>query len=238
MVDSLPPPPILEDEPPPPPTPEQKLMGAAIMAYYLTDGHRGENLLEVLAVGKGIRSGAIISVFRILKDTFQEALSGTTVRSFVYPVSPKENEVNLVLFNVNRKNLIPDILKIVRKDTNINTRNISTGKVLGYVTPGPLSQLKNVKLHGRIAIQFRGPRGVESIGFAPQKINGNPEDYRKQFEEMRDALVALPLPPTFEILSAEVKFMSGYTGGSKTRKQSHSKKANTRRQKMKKRTHN
>ena len=228
MADPLPPTPLIENEEPPL-TQEQKRMQAAMTTYYQTSVHPGDNFLSVLAVAKGIRSGAIITVYKDFQDSIKGALFDVGLFAVVYPVVPRSGEVNLILLNRGYRNLIPELAKIKKANISIENRNRSTGKVLGYVTPRSLSEVGNVRTSGRVEVVFRGPRGKEIVAIAPQKIVGNPEEYRDSFEVIQKGLLALELPPGFRIESAEVKLSS--LGGSRTRKRYCSKKSKSRRRK-------
>jgi hypothetical protein len=192
-------------------------MMAAMTVYNQTSLFPAENFLSVLAVKKGIRPGAIITVNREFLKGIQKTLIDAGLFAVPYAINPTVvSEVNLLLLNTSRRNLIPELLKVKKANISVNNRNTSTGKILGYVTPGPLSEVGSVRSGGRVVVQFRGPRGTEEVSIAPQKIVGNPEDYRAHFEAIKNGLQALGLPEGYTIESVDVELHQ--SGGSRTRK--------------------
>lgn len=218
---------------PPSLTPKQLLIRAAMLAYTYGE-YPAEGLLNVLAVGEGIRPGAILTVKNEIVNDLLKTLRSIDILVLKYPVQPPTGGLtNLLLLKKSRENLRLNFIKISTQKNNVNARNTRTGKVLGYVTPSPLSAVSGPSTaSGGITIILKTPTGEETTTFVGQKIIGDPETHRVSFEALKDALLAMALPDGFSIKSAKVT-LTPATGGSRKRstRRNRSKRSCSRRSK-------
>lgn len=186
-----------------------------------SQGNTGEDVLNTLAVIKNIRTGAILTIPPLYQPEIAERLREFDIKARQYPFGDKSNFIIVSTSSpalVEKLNALDSLLA-----TNMPEFHKTTGRILGYYTPGDIfsQEFRNAHTKG-IAVKVKVKIGCQTknIEIAPQKVN-NPNTYSTALNNVVESFRAIDpseLPPGYSITSVEKIVRGGARKSRKARK--------------------